>query len=254
MTHLDELKDAMHSPPDFLPAPLDLQQVMTSGGRLRRRRRFAVAGASALTVAALLIGGSQLAGVGGRADSNPVAAPSAPLPSAGDSSKPEPVPSAGNSSAPGIIGTIVETGRQAEDRRWILYMETSDPHHLDRSLTLILGRTTTGFIDDFDPEITASDPGDGRLAPGFHAVRGGLQLAGRSTPTFGYYVGDAARITARDSATGRTVEAERAPWSSYGGETEAQIFWFDFTEGQTPARFTDISAYDAAGTRLHVHG
>ena len=49
MTRLEDLKDAMHSPPDFQPAPVDLRQVMTAGGRVRRRRRLALGGASALT-------------------------------------------------------------------------------------------------------------------------------------------------------------------------------------------------------------
>ncbi|MCY1136536.1 hypothetical protein OWR29_00895 [Actinoplanes sp. Pm04-4] len=240
MTQLEELKDAMHSPPDFRPAPMDLQQVMASGGRMRRRRRLLVGGASALTVAALLIGGNQLAG--GSTFPTPAAGPSAPL------------PSAVNSSAPGVLGAVIETGRQAEGRRWILYVETVDPDNLDETLTLILGRTKTGTIDDFRPEIESNDPGAGRMAPGFHAVKAGRLLNGRTTPTFGYYVGDATRITARDATTGKTVEAKRAAWSGFAPTEKAQIFWFDFTEGRPPATLTDLTAYDANGSELHVAG
>jgi hypothetical protein len=240
MTQLEELKNAMHSPPGFEPAPLDLQQVMATGGRLRLRRRIAVSSASALAVAALLIGGSQLATAGGPLDSTPVAGPSAPL------------PSAINSSAPGILGVSIETGRQAEGRRWIIYVETVDPDDLDATLTLVLGRTKTGTIDDFDREIVSSDPGANRMAPGFHAVQHGRLLAGRTTPTFGYYVGDAARITARDATTGKTVEAKRVPWSGFAPSEKAQIFWFDFAQGQPPATLTDLTAYDADGTELHT--
>ncbi|GAB2608177.1 hypothetical protein Aab01nite_61400 [Paractinoplanes abujensis] len=236
MTQLEELKDAMHSPPGFEPVPVDLQQVMTAGGRLRRRRRVVVGGASALTVAALLIGGHQMAGLGG---SIPVAGPSIP------------VPSALNSSAPGVLGTVVETGRQAEGRRWILYVETADPNNLDETLTLILGRTKTGTIDDFTAEVVGRDQGAGRMAPGFHAVQAGRLVNGRTTPTFGYYVGDATRITARDESTGRTVEAKRVPWSGFEPPDKAQIFWFDFTQGQRPAVLTDLRAYDADGTPRH---
>ncbi|BCY08957.1 hypothetical protein [Actinoplanes sp. L3-i22] len=242
MTQLEDLKDAMHSPPDFQPAPVDLQQVMTAGGRLRRRRRLAVGGASALTVAALLIGGSQLAGAGGPVGSIPVAGVSAPL------------PSAGNSSAPGVLGTIVETGRQVEGRRWILYVETVDPDRLDETFTLVLGRTRTGTVDDFHLEIASSDPGAGRMTPGFHAVQAGRVLDGRTTPTFGYYIGDATRITARDVTTGRTVEATRAAWTAFDGPAQAQIFWFDFTEGRPAATLTDITAYDVNGAQLQVGG
>ncbi|SNY67438.1 hypothetical protein [Paractinoplanes atraurantiacus] len=228
MTQLEDLKDAMHSPPDFQPAPLDLQQVMSAGGRMRRRRRLAVGGASALTVAALLIGGSQLAGLRG---------PVGPMPGSGVSA-----PSAGVSAAPGVVGTIVETGRQAEGRRWIIYAETVDPNDLDATLTLVLGRTRTGTIDDFDRVIVSSDPGAGRLAPGFHAVQAGRLVEGRTTPTFGYYVGDAARITARDATTGKTVEAKRASWSAFDESERATIFWFDFTQGKPPATLTDLTA------------
>lgn len=264
----------MHSPPDFQPAPLDLQHVMAAGGRVRRRRRFAVAGASALTVAALLVGGSQLANLRGPMNATPVAGPATPAtgptaqpqPSTGTSSAPGMVnpsapgivnpstplyPSTGISSAPGVVGTIVETGQKAGGRRWVFYTETSNPHDLNKSLNLILGSTVTGTIDDFDKKIESSEPGTDRMAPGFHSVQAGSLLDGHTTPTFGYYVGNATRITARDTATGKTVEATRAPWSSFGGKPEAQIFWFAFTEGQPPATLTDIAAYDKKGARLH---
>ncbi|MFG1991160.1 hypothetical protein ACGFJ7_14415 [Actinoplanes sp. NPDC048988] len=241
---LQDLKDAMHSPPDFRPAPVDLERVMAAGGRMRRRRRFAVGGASALTVAALLIGGSQLAGLGGPAGSLPAAGRSAP--SADGPS--------GGSPAAGVLGPIVETGRQSEGRRWILYVETADPDRLDETLTLVLGRTRTGTIDDFRREIVSSDAQTDRMAPGFHAITAGRLLDGHTTPTFGYYVGDAARITARDTATGRTVEAKRAPWSGFAATDEAQIFWFDFAEGRPPATLTDLTAYDSKGTPQHAGG
>ncbi|GAA1615474.1 hypothetical protein [Actinoplanes couchii] len=240
MTQLDDLKDAMHSPPDFRPAPLDLQHVMAAGGSIRRRRRLAVGGASALAVVALLVGGSQLVNLGVPLRQVPVAGPSA-------------LPSTGNSSAPGVVGTIVETGQKADGRRWILYTETSDPNRLERSLTLILGTTVKGTFDDFRPEIVSTDPpGADRLSPGFHAVRAGRLLGDRTTPTFGYYVGDAAKITARDTGTGATVAAKRAPWTAFDEESNTQIFWFDFPPGSPPATLTDITAYDAKGAKLHA--
>ncbi|MEU4560477.1 hypothetical protein AB0F72_19035 [Actinoplanes sp. NPDC023936] len=250
MTQLDDLKDAMHSPPDFHPAPLDMQHVMAAGGRMRRRRRLAVGGASALTVAALMVGGSQLINPGGPVSSIPVAAGPSTV-SLAPTAASAPVPSAGNSSAPGILGTIVETGKKVGGRQWVLYVETIDPDNLDETFTLVLGRTRTGTIDDFTVDIASSDPGAGRMAPGFHAVQAGRSLDGRTTPTFGYYVGDAARITARDGATGKTVEAKRTAWSGRGEADKAQIFWFDFTEGRPPATLTDLTAYDDKGARLN---
>ncbi len=247
MTQLEELKDAMHSPPDFEPAALDLAQVMTAGGRMRRRRRFAVGGASALTVAALLIGGHQLAGLGDPAGGVQVAGP----PSAGASAGPvPPMPSTGNSSAPGVLGKVVETGREFGGRQWILYVETTDPDDLDNTLTLVLGLTRTLTIDDFSIAIVGSDRGAGRMEPGFHAVEAGRLYNGRTTPTFGYYVGDATRITARDAATGRTVQAHRTEWRGFAKADQMQIFWFDFTQGQTPPTLTDLTAYDRNGAEL----
>lgn len=92
------------------------------------------------------------------------------------------------------------------------------------------------------------------MTPGFHAVQAGRLLHGRTTPTFGYYVGDAARITARDVTTGQTVEAKRQPWTGFAASDKAQIFWFDFTQGRPPATLTDITAYDDDGAALHAAG
>jgi hypothetical protein len=247
MTDLDELKDALHSTPDFEPAPLDLGPVMASGGRLRRRRRFAVGGASALAVAAVLVGGNQLI--------DPAAGPmpAGVLPSSVVRVDPPPsgVPSAINSSAPGILGKVVETGRWVGGRQWILYVETVNPDRLNVNLTLVLGRTKTGYIDDFTAEITAhDDAAEGRMSKGFHAVTASTVRDGRTTPTFGYYAGDATRITARDTATGRTVQAHLTAWSGFGRGEKAQIFWFDFTQGRPAAPLTALTAYDRNGTRL----
>jgi hypothetical protein len=239
MMDLDELNDAMDAPPDFEPAPLDLAHVMAAGGRLRRRRQFAVAGVSGLALAALLAGGGQL-----MTGTGPVSVQAAyPGPSG-------PVPSAINSSAPGILGKVVNTGRWLDGRQWILYVETVDPDRLDENMTLVLGRTKTGYINDFTVDLVGQDAGDGRMAPGFHAVRAGTVTAGRTTPVFGYYAGEPTRITARDSTTGRTVEAHVTAWSGFAKTEQARIFWFDFTQGTQPARLTDLTAYNAAGGKM----
>jgi hypothetical protein len=247
VTHLEELKAALHSPPDFEPVPVDLARVMATGGRLRRRRRFAVVSASTLTVAALLAGGSQLTDLDRSGARTPVGGPSAPVPSIDPSAS---VPSPGSSSAPGILGAVVETGQRLDGRQWILYVETADPDDLDGTFSLVLGRTKRGTIDDFDAEVVSSDPGAGRMTPGFHAVQPGRVRLGRTTPTFGYYVGGAAKITARDAATGEIVEAHRAGWTGFAESDQAQIFWFDFAQGRPPAELTDFAAYDKDGAEL----
>jgi hypothetical protein len=266
-TEQEVVRDALESPPDFEPAPLHLGPIMAAGARVRRRRRFAVSAASFVAVVGLLVAGDQLInGFGGPsgatgatgqpapsgpAPSGPAPsgpAPSGPAPSGGGPS--DPIPSAVDSSAPGILGRVVETGQRLNGQRWILYVETVDPDDIDHNLTLVLGRTTTGYIDDFTTDVVGQDTGGGRMSPGFHAVEPGTIVDGRTTPTFGYYAGDAARITARDTRTGTQVEAHLAAWSGFGQHDKAQIFWFDVTQGQSPMTLTGLTAYDRKGAEL----
>lgn len=265
MTALEELRDAMESPPDFEPVVLDLGHVMAAGGRIRRRRTAGAVAASGAVVVALLVAGSQLTSFAATPTSSsvpagaapPASAPSDAAPSGGAPSGVGPsgagpsgvVPSVINSSAPGILGTVVETGRWVDGRQWIIYAETVDPDDLNGTLTLVLGRTKTGYINDFSRDVVAGDTGAARMSPGFHAVTAGTVLGGRTTPTFGYYTGAAARITARD-ATGRTVQAHLTAWSGFGPAEKAQIFWFDFAQGKDPASLTALTAYDKSGKEL----
>ena len=251
----DELRDLMESPPDFEPVQLDMGYVIAAGGRLRRRRRIAVAAVSGVSVATLLVGGGQLmnfAGGGTGIAPGSAGASAYPMPSGGVPSGPMPsgVPSAINSSAPGILGRVVETGQHIDGWRWIIYVETVDPDKLNKNVTLVLGRTKTGYINDFTKDIVTQDSGAGRLSAGFHAVKAGTVVNGRTTPTFGYYAGAPTRITARDSRTGKTLEAHLTSWSGFEPGEKAQIFWFDFKQGQTPATLTGLTAYDKNGHKL----
>jgi hypothetical protein len=259
MTELDELRDAMEWTPDFAPTALDFDHIMATGGRIRRRRRATAIAASSIAVVALLIVGGELTSLGGpaaigAAAAGPAlsgAAPSAaPTGAAADPDPSRAVPSAINSSAPGILGKVVETGRWVDGRQWIIYVETVDPDDLNGTMTLVLGRTKTGYINDFTTDIISSDASDTRMAPGFHAVRPATVNGGRTTPTFGYYAGDAARISARNTATGQLVDAHRTAWTGFGAHEKAQIFWFDFAQGQEPATLTDLTAYDKSGNKL----
>jgi hypothetical protein len=265
MTALEELRDAMESPPDFEPVVLNLDHVMAAGGRIRRRRTAGAVAASGAAVVALLVAGSQLTSLAATTTSGSAPAGSAPwglapsgsapsgaVPSGSVPSGSAPaglVPSVINSSAPGILGTVVETGRWVDGRQWIIYAETVDPDDLNGTLTLVLGRTKTGYINDFTRDVIAGDSGTARMSPGFHAVRAGTVIGGRTTPTFGYYTGAAARITARD-ATGKTVQAHLTAWSGFGATEKAQIFWFDFVQGNAPASLTALTAYDKSGKEL----
>jgi hypothetical protein len=266
MTELDDLKDAMASTPGFVPAPLNVNHVLHAGGRIRRRRRLAAGTASGVAVLALVIGGGQM--MSGAATRPPAVSefgsgpsypsgpyPSGPYPSGPYPSGPNPTffvpdPQPSVNGGPGILGAVVETGQKIDGRRWILYVMTADPDKLNDNFTLVLGRTKTGFIDDFTKDILSSDPGSGRMVQGFHAVKTGTVKDGRTTPTFGYYAGDAARITARDTSTGETVEAHLTAWTGFGKQERAQIFWFDFTQGETPTTLTELTAYDNHDNKL----
>nr|BFE69312.1 hypothetical protein GCM10020092_026130 [Actinoplanes digitatis] len=78
-------------------------------------------------------------------------------------------------------------------------------------------------------------------APGFHAVQGGMEVEGEPTPSFGYYAGDAARITAR--AGGRTVVAKVAAWSK---DRRIKFFWFD----PATEAVANLKAFDRGGRAL----
>ena len=247
MIELDELKNAMDTTPDFEPVQLDLAQIMTAGGRVRRRR-LAVGVLSGAAVVALLVGGAQLMTAGGTARNGTIDAAADPQPSGPQPSGP--VPSAINSSAPGILGWVTKTGKFVDGRQWIIYVETVDPDRINENMTLVLGRTKTGYINDFTKDIVSYEPGGGRMAPGFHAVRAGTVLNGRTTPTFGYYAGEPDKITARNSQTGKTVSAHLEVWTGFAPTEQARVFWFDFVTGQPPATLTDLTAYDRSGKKM----
>jgi hypothetical protein len=53
MNHLDDLRDALQSPPGFVAGELDLGAIMAAGGRRRRVHRLAASAAAGLAVAVL---------------------------------------------------------------------------------------------------------------------------------------------------------------------------------------------------------
>jgi hypothetical protein len=90
-------------------------------------------------------------------------------------------------------------------------------------------------------DVMANEVKGSDRSPGFHAVQGSMQIDAGKSPTFGYFVGPVARITAK--AGGKTVAAKHAVWSE---DPSVTVFWFDPAAG-TPK---DIRAYDKDGNRL----
>jgi hypothetical protein len=219
MNDLDDLKAALTEPPDFTPRPLDLEAVMTTGGRIRRRRRLAVGATAGLAVVALLVGGNVLAhrttpdGRGGQ----PVAAQP-------DAKQPDTTP------------PVISTGLPAGSGEWVLYpkpiREAAIP---DITFGLMLGVAVEG--NELVDAVMSNETEGSDKAPGFHAVQKRMEIDQGVTPTFGYYVGPAAKITAE--VRGKTVTASQSPL-----DDSIQVFWFD-ADG-----IEDLRAYDAGGARL----
>jgi hypothetical protein len=189
MTELDDLKAALHEPPDFAPRPLDLAAVMSTGGRIRRRRRLAVGAAGALAVLVLLVGGNAVLQR----------------------------PDTGNGTVAAATETVVRTGIEADDGEWVLYAKPvvldGNP---DVTFGVMLGRSIAGG-EPVDAVMSNEVEGSG-LAPGFHAVEGRMDTEAGTIPTFGYYAGPAVKITAE--VDGVTVTLDQAALSD-----GIQVFW-----------------------------
>ncbi|MEU7904342.1 hypothetical protein [Actinoplanes sp. NPDC049118] len=231
MNDLDDLREAMNTP-DFQPRPLDLGAVMAAGGRLRRRRRLAVGATSGLAVLALLFGGAQLA--------RPDGARPAGTGSSGTGVQVTPV----EPRQDGAFGDVVDTGMRTNGVPRLLWVtELEDPALPDTGIGLVAGRRDADgrlVVDVMSNESAGSD-----RAPGFHAAQAAMTIGSGPVPAFGYFVGDAARITT--TADGRKVTARQATWSE---DPSIVLFWFTLDQVGTGSRLGRISAYDKDGRRL----
>jgi hypothetical protein len=217
MNDLDDLKAALNEPPGFTPRPLDLAGVMRTGGRIRRRRRLAIGATAGLAVAVLLVGGNALAQRTG--------------PNSPDGRGGQPV-----AAQPSASPAVIRTGLKEGGGEWVLYAKPIRNTDLPEiTFGLMLGRSVKGGEPEeavMSNEVTGSD-----RSPGFHAVQGGMTIDLGETPTFGYYVGPAAKITA--TAGGKTLTASQAPL-----DDEIQVFWL------AAKSVKNLKAYDAAGQKL----
>jgi hypothetical protein len=251
MSHLDDLKDAMASPPDFTAQPLDLDRIMAAGGRVRRRRRLAVSAASGVAVAALLVGGGYLA--------QSSAAPAPGLPAAGNgpvSQQPaataDPTPTAPTSPAsespaptstvpPAVWGNVAKTG--IDD--WLVYATRIDDArlpgiHFGVNLGKAAGNGQSGSQAPPVCSVLTNETSGSDRSAGFHAVEGSMVVDAGRTLTFGYYVGPATKITA--VVGGHSVTAAHKAWTI---DKTVQFFWF------APAgTVSKLTAFGKNGERL----
>jgi hypothetical protein len=234
MNDLDDLKAALNEPPDFTPRPLDLAAVMTTGGRIRRRRRLAIGATAGLAVVVLLVGGNvlvQRTAPDGRGGLPVAAQPATTQPSAAQPTT-APPSAAPTDSSPSVIRTGLAVG----DGEWVLYAKPIDDPAIPK---ITFGLMLAYAVDGEGPndEVMANENSGSDKAPGFHAVQGSMEINDKVTPTFGYYVGPAAKITAKSGR--KTLVAKQAPL-----DDKIQAFWFD------AGNLENLTAYDADGKKL----
>jgi hypothetical protein len=239
MNHLDDLKDALQSPPGFVAGSLDLDAIMTAGGRRRRVHRLAVSAASGLAVAALLAGGGLLAARDDRGAPVPPAAGSTPSPG----TSPSPLSTDAGVRAP--LGQVISTGLRARQGSWVLYAVPLDEKTLPQiRFGIMAGRRMAD--GSFTSDVVTNETSGSDRARGFHALQGAMNVNGEDVPAFGYYVGPATRITV--SAGGKTVRAGLAVWSE---DPSVVMFWLDPAK-IGGARLSKLAAFDRNGTRLYA--
>jgi hypothetical protein len=238
MNDLDDLKDALQSPPGFVAGSLDLDAIMTAGGRRRRVHRLAVSAASGLAVAALLAGGALVAARDDRG------AP-APLPPAAGSTSPSPSPLPTDADVRAPLGKVVSTGLRAKQGTWVLYAVAVDEKVLPEThFGIMAGRRMAD--GSFTSDVVSNETSGSDRARGFHALQGAMNVNGEDVPAFGYYVGPASRITA--SAGGKAVRAGVGVWSE---DPSVVMFWFDPAKIRG-TKLTKLAAFDKNGKRLYA--
>ncbi|SCL55708.1 hypothetical protein [Micromonospora chersina] len=246
MNEVDELRRAMRATEHADRTGLDLAGIMREGRRVRRRRRVAGTGAVAAVVAVVLIG------VGGAvARTRPAEPPgpggTAPAAASTATARPSPTPTPGPTGPPvRPVGAVVGSGiRYGADERVFYLVPVDVPELPGVTLGLVAGRRSpTGELttDYLVNDVEGSD-----RRPGFHQIGYDQQRVPTDAPvpTFGYFVGPAARIVG--TVDGRHVEARLARWSE---DPRLVIFWFDPGVLAPGTPLDGIVARDARGRKL----
>jgi len=142
--------------------------------------------------------------------------------------------------APAAVGTVVDAGFAAKEGSWVIYaVPVAEKSLPGTHFGVMTGRRLPGGA--IAAGVLANEFEGSDRAPGFHAVQAGMNVDGEQTMAFGYYVGDATKITA--TAGGKTVTAKQAAWSE---SAEVKFFWF----GPATPAVGDLKAFDSAGQAL----
>jgi hypothetical protein len=239
MNDLHDLKEALHSPPGFAAAPLDLTAIMRDGGRLRRRRRLGAGSAAAVAGVALLVGGHQLFAPD---DPSPRTG-AAQVPAAPSAAKPAPTV-ASTDPTDDAMGDVIRTGLPAKNGEWVLYATAiAEPSVPGITFGVMLGvRKKNGELES---GVMSNETEGSGTAPGFHALEGSMVIDQGRTPAFGYYAGAVTKITTKCGS--KSVTAQHAAWSE---NPQVVIFWFDPAKLSKGCLLQSATAYDRDGGKL----
>ena len=182
-----------------------------------KKIRWVYAAGAALACAGVVVG-ANVAFAQSRSPQQ-VSAGAAPAPAVSTSSA-VPTPSASPSETSTALGTVVDTGIKAKDGTWVLYAVPVAVKELKNThFGLMLGRRLPD--GSLTADVVTNETSGSDKAKGFHAGQGGMNVDGRDTLTFGYYVGAATKITAKSH--GKTVIAKQATWSR---DRSVVFYWF----------------------------
>ncbi|MCR6486365.1 hypothetical protein M8542_26405 [Amycolatopsis sp. OK19-0408] len=234
MNDLDDFRAALRQPPAEPFAEPDLARIMADGTRIRRRRRVltSTAGvAAAAAVVLVVVFALQLR--------QPAPAPVAQPPSPVTTTSTTPPGPAADQPMGEVIGTGIRTGRG----EIVFFARAVElPQLPDIHFGLVAGFRSGDTLQSvlMTNEFRGSD-----RSFGFHATDGGELSGTEVIPVFGYFAGQAARITT--TVHGKTVEASLAKWTA---DPNVVVFWFDPVAVPNSAVLTPLIAYDADGKRL----
>jgi hypothetical protein len=130
-----------------------------------------------------------------------------------------------------VLGDVIPSGLGDLVFYGVKVHEPRLPH---TTFGIMAGTRDAGGLKDL---VVANETNGSDKAPGFHAVTGGLNVDGQDVPSFGYYAGPAAKITARSGV------AHQARWSA---DPNIVVFWFD----PGTAEPEGLKAFDTAGNEL----
>ena len=199
--------------------------------------RWIYAAGAAVACAGVLVTTSLVANAGDRPLAQPGAQPAAQpgVPAAGQPAE-LPVQKSAAPEDQQTVGDIVKTG----SGDWVLYAQTIKEKRLPKiHFGVMLGRRSAdGALED---AVMANEVEGSDRAPGFHAVQGSMNVNGRQTLTFGYYVGPAEKITGK--AHGKQVTAGLATWSE---DSSVHFFWF----APSVQEVGHLVAFDKSGEKL----